>query len=137
MSGAPAHQHVPTLPTNVPINFRLARFHGQRPAPRSRFSDASPGSHQGMPNSAAIAIELLRRELMQLTAVVAEQNRLIQNMHDQLFAGSLDDDLVFEGSSANQSEPILPYTVGLGSGRERDACDCFSASRLSGRVCAS
>ena len=79
--------------------------------------------YRAMPNSAAIAIELLRRELMQLTAVVAEQNRLIQTMHDQLFANSLEGDLIFEGSSAPLSEPILPYTIGVGREAENLPAD--------------
>ena len=128
MSGAPAHQ---LLTTTLPPTFRIARFHDQRPAPRSLFPDAPDGMYRAMPNSAAIAIELLRRELMQLTAVVAEQNRLIQNMHDQLFTNSFgnsfgnsgDGDLIFEGSSAPLSEPILPYTIGVGREAENLPAD--------------
>ncbi len=67
----------------------------------------------GTPDAAAMAIDLLRRELMQLTAVVAEQNRLIREMHDRLSGVSTSSALI-EATSSPVAEPIQSYTIGVG-----------------------
>jgi hypothetical protein len=90
---------------------KLARFRDQRPAPRSLLLDLPSGT----PNAAVMAIELLRRELMQLSAVVAEQNRLIREMHEQIVQNRG----VIEASASPLSPPIQSYTIGVGRDQPR------------------